>query len=41
MERPITLREAYRGLRNLGCDRFTAGFLALVWVLKGVKVSDE
>jgi hypothetical protein len=39
--RPIKLREAYRGLRNKGCDRFAAVFVALVWVAAGVQVESE
>lgn len=39
--RPIKLREAYRGLRNLGVGPASAAFVAVVWVLVGVEVDIE
>lgn len=36
--RPITLREAFRGLRNKGLGPMQAGFVAVVWVIAGVQI---
>lgn len=41
MSRPITFKEAWRGLRNEGCGWFVAGFAALLWTAFGVRVEEQ
>lgn len=41
MTRRITLREAYRGLRNEGVWPLSAAIAAVVWVIAGVEVEFE
>jgi hypothetical protein len=38
--RPIKWREAYRGLRNEGCDWLTCAVIATLWVMRGVELEE-